>query len=232
MIVVPAIAGMGLFRCSTAGFMLPVNFRLLLVTDRSLLHDRSLESAIRSSVEAGVPAIQLRERDLPTRELSTLAREIHMMTVDRAVPLIINDRADIAVALDLDGVHLRASSLPVSAARRAVGPQRLIGLSAHSATDVQRAGDDGADYVILGPVFETPSKRAFGDPLGLAVLADACRHSTVPVFAIGGITCERIKSVCEAGAFGVAMIGGILGQENVGQATADMQLAVGAAWAD
>lgn len=210
--------------------MLPVNFRLLLVTDRSLVHGRSLESALRESVDAGVPAIQLRERDLSTRQLLSLVRQIHAMTRDRAVPLIINDRVDMAVALDLDGVHLRASSLPVSIARRVVGRHRLIGVSAHSVAEVQRAGDDGADYVILGPIFETPSKREFGDPLGLAVLADACRHSSVPVFAIGGITRERIESVRGAGAFGVAMIGGILGREDVGKATADMQSAVRAAW--
>lgn len=210
--------------------MPPVDFHLLLVTDRSLVRGRSLQSALRESVNAGVPAIQLRERDLPTRQLLSLARQVHAMTRDRAVPLIINDRVDLAVALDLDGVHLRASSLPVSAVRRVVGQHRLIGVSAHSVKEVQQAGDDGADYVILGPIFETPSKRGFGEPLGLAVLADACRHSSVPVFAIGGITCERIESARDAGAFGVAMIGGILGRENVGKATVDMQAAVRASW--
>lgn len=210
--------------------MPPVDFHLLLVTDRSLVRGRSLQSALRESVNAGVPAIQLRERDLPTRQLLSLARQVHAMTRDRAVPLIINDRVDLAVALDLDGVHLRASSLPVSAVRRVIGQHRLIGVSAHSVTEVQQAGDDGADYVILGPIFETPSKRGFGEPLGLAVLADACRHSSVPVFAIGGITCERIESARDAGAFGVAMIGGILGRENVGKATVDVQAAVRASW--
>jgi len=210
--------------------MPPVDFHLLLVTDRSLVHGRSLESVLQESVDAGVQAIQLRERDLPARQLLSLARQIHGMTRDRAVPLIINDRVDMAVALDLDGVHLRASSLPVSVVRRVLGRHRLIGVSAHSVTEVQQAGDDGADYVILGPIFETPSKREFGDPLGLAVLADACRHSSLPVFAIGGIMRERIQLARGAGAFGVAMIGGILGREDVGKATADMQSAVRAAW--
>lgn len=207
-----------------------VDFHLLLVTDRSLVRGRSLVSALQESVDAGVPAIQLRERDLPTRELLSLAGQIRALTTVHGVPLIINDRADIAVALDLDGVHLRASSLPAPAARRIVGQHRLIGVSAHSVEDVRRASDDGADYVILGPIFETPSKREFGAPLGLAVLADACRQSSVPLFAIGGITCERIASVRDAGAFGVAMIGGILGRKDVGRATVDMQTAVRAAW--
>ncbi len=210
--------------------MPPVNFHFLLVTDRSLVRGRSLASALRESVDAGVPSIQLRERDLPTCELVALAGQIHAMTKARGIPLIVNDRVDIAAALDLDGVHLRASSLPVLAARRVLGARRLIGVSAHSVIEVQQAGDDGADYVILGPIFETPSKREFGAPLGLAVLAAACRHTSVPVFAIGGISRERIEPVRGAGAFGVAMIGGILGREHVRKATVDMLASVHAAW--
>jgi thiamine-phosphate pyrophosphorylase len=208
-----------------------VDFHLLLVTDRSLVRERSLESALRESVDAGVPAIQLRERDLSTRELLSLAGQIHAMTKSRGVRLIINDRVDLVQALDLDGVHLRASSLPVSVVRRVLGPRRLIGVSTHSVKEVQQAGDDGADYVILGPIFETPSKREFGAPLGLAALADACRRSSVPVFAIGGMTIKRIVAARDAGASGVAMIGGILGREDVGTATVEMQAAVRAAWA-
>lgn len=211
--------------------MPPVDFHLLLVTDRSLVRERSLESALRESVDAGVQAIQLRERDLSTRELLSLAGQIHAMTKSRGIPLIINDRVDLVQALDLDGVHLRASSLPVSVARRVLGPRRLIGVSTHSVKEVQQAGDDGADYVILGPIFETPSKREFGAPLGLAALADACRRSSVPVFAIGGMTSKRIAAARDAGASGVAMIGGILGREDVGTATVEMQEAVRAAWA-
>ena len=208
-----------------------VDFHLLLVTDRSLVRERSLESALRESVDAGVPAIQLRERDLSTRELLSLAGQIHAMTKSRGVRLIINDRVDLVQALDLDGVHLRASSLPVSVVRRVLGPRRLIGVSTHSVKEVQQAVDDGADYVILGPIFETPSKREFGAPLGLAALADACRRSSVPVFAIGGMTIKRIVAARDAGASGVAMIGGILGREDVGTATVEMQAAVRAAWA-
>ena len=207
-----------------------VDFHLLLVTDRSLVRGRSLSSALQDAVDGGVPAIQLRERDLPTRELLSLMQQLRAMAGVPGVPLIINDRADLAVALNLDGVHLRASSLPVQAARRVVGANRLIGISAHSAGEVQRAADEGADYVILGPIFETPSKREFGAPLGVAVLADACRHSSVPVFAIGGITRERIETVHNAGAFGVAMIGGILGRIDVAMATAEMMSAVLATW--
>ena len=116
----------------------------ILVTDRTLLRGRSLTGALRESVEAGVPAIQLRERDLSTRELLSAAWQLHAMTQACGVPLIINDRVDIAMALDLAGVHLRASSLPVSVARRVLGPHRLVGVSAHSVREVHQAGDHRA----------------------------------------------------------------------------------------
>jgi thiamine-phosphate pyrophosphorylase len=159
---------------------------------------------------AGVPAIQLRERDLPTGELLPLAQEIHSLTVPRAVPLILNDRVDLVLALNLDGVHLRANSLPVSVVRRLIGPHRLIGISTHSIEDVRRASHDGADYIIFGPIFDTPSKRSFGAPLGLNALTDVCRESMVPIFAIGGITSERVRDVRRAGAHGVAVMSALL----------------------
>lgn len=206
--------------------MPPVDFRLLLVTDRNQVSDRSLPVAVQQAVEAGLPAVQLRERDLPTCDLLALARTIHTITKPQGVPLLINDRVDLALALDLDGVHLRANSLPVSVARRLLGPRRLLGISTHSPEEVRRANDGGADYVIVGPVFDTPSKRAFGLPLGLERLAEACRGSSIPVFAIGGITRARIGEVRRAGAYGVAMIGAILGRRDVGMATEEILAAL------
>lgn len=210
--------------------MPPVDFRLLLVTDRNQVSDQSLSMAVRHAVEAGAPAVQLRERDLPTCDLLSLARTIHDITKPLGVPLLINDRVDLALALDLEGVHLRANSLPVSVARRILGDRCLLGVSTHSFDEVRRANDEGADYVIVGPVFDTPSKRAFGMPLGLERLAEACRGSSIPVFAIGGVTRVRIGEVRRAGAYGVAMIGSILGRRDVGMATTEMLAAVRASW--
>ena len=99
-----------------------------------------------------------------------------------------NDRIDLVLALGLDGVHLRANSLPLCMARQLVGTGRLVGISTHSIEEVRQANQDGADYVVFGPIFETVTKRRFGAPLGLEALADACRRSTIPVFAIGGVT--------------------------------------------
>ena len=198
--------------------MPPVNFRLLLVTDRHQVRGRALSTVLQHAIEAGVQAIQLRERDLSTGELLSLAREIQNMTASSSVSLIINDRVDLAMALDLPGVHLRADSLSARAVRRMVGPAQLIGVSTHSAEDVRRAGRDGADYVVLGPIFDTPSKRSFGPPLGLDLLREACCHSPIPIFAIGGITCDRVREVRQAGAYGVAVMGALLTRDDIGMA--------------
>lgn len=206
--------------------MASVDFRLLLVTDRTQTGGRFLPSLLRQAVEAGLPAIQLRERDLPTRELLQLAREIHAITKPCGVPLIINDRVDLMLALDLPGVHLRSNSLPISAVRRMIGRDRLIGVSTHSLAEVYDANRDGADYVVFGPIFDTPSKRPFGSPFGLEKLAEVCRASAVPVFAIGGITAASVADVRRAGAHGVAVIGAILSRDDVVESTHDLLIAL------
>jgi thiamine-phosphate pyrophosphorylase len=206
--------------------MSSVNFRLLLVTDRHRTHGRSLSSVLQQAVEAGLSAIQLRERDLPTGELLQLAQEIRSFTAPRAVPLLINDRIDLMLALNLDGVHLRANSLPIAAVRRLVGPDRLIGISTHSLAEVHAANRDGADYVVFGPIFDTPSKREFGSPVGLEQLAEVCRRSAVPVFAIGGVTRASVPDVLRAGAHGVAVIGAILAQDDIAAVTREIAAAL------
>ncbi len=203
-----------------------VNFRLLLVTDRTQAGGRSLPSLIRQAISAGLPAIQLRERDLSTNELLVLAQDIQAVTKPGSVSLIINDRVDLLMALNWDGVHLRADSLPSVAVRRVIGPRRLIGVSTHSAEEVRSANHDGADYVVFGPIFDTPSKRSFGPPLGLDRLSDVCRQSRIPVFAIGGMTSERVRDVRRAGAHGVAVIGALLTRDDVGAAVREFREAL------
>jgi thiamine-phosphate pyrophosphorylase len=168
----------------------------------------------------------LRERDLSTSELLPLAHEIRSITASYAVPLIVNDRVDLMMALNLDGVHLRSDSLSATPVRQLIGPRRLIGVSTHSVEDVRRANQDGADYVVFGPIFETPSKRPFGPPLGLHLLADVCRRSSIPVLAIGGITCERVRDVRRAGAHGVAVIAALLSRDDIGEAVREFRQAL------
>ena len=202
--------------------MPPVNFRLLLVTDRSQTGGRPLPSLLQQAIDSGLPAIQLRERDLSTRELFQLAHMIRAITAPRAVPLIINDRVDLMLALNLSGVHLRSNSLPLPIVRQMIGPDRLLGISTHSLAEVLNANRDGADYVVFGPIFDTPSKRPFGSPLGLEKLAEVCHASDIPVFAIGGITAASVPDVRRAGAHGVAAIGAILASHDVVAATRDV----------
>lgn len=206
--------------------MSPVNFRLLLVTDRHQTGGRPLPEILHQAILAGLPAIQLRERDLPTGQLLPLLQNIQSITTPRAVSLIVNDRVDLMVALNLDGVHLRSDSLPPPPVRALIGSRRLIGVSTHSTEDVQEANRSGADYVVFGPIFDTPSKRSFGPPLGLALLTEVCRRSSIPVFAIGGITCKRVGDVRRAGAHGVAVIGGLLTRDDIGEAVREFTCAL------
>ncbi|MEW6544017.1 MAG: thiamine phosphate synthase [Nitrospirota bacterium] len=192
-----------------------VDFPLYLITDRHQTGGRPLVPLLRDALDAGVRAVQVRERDLATRPLLDLAEQILPLARNRRARMLINDRVDLAMALDADGVHLRADSLPVSVARRLLGQDRLIGVSAHSVDDVLRAECDGADFTVLGPIYETPSKRAYGPPIGLGPIEEAARRCRIPVFAIGGITAARVGEVRRAGAFGVAVISSILSAERV-----------------
>ena len=200
--------------------------RLLLVTDRHQTKGRSLISILQAVLNVGSPAIQLRERDLSTNDLLELAREVKVLTSQRDSQFVVNDRIDVALSLEEVGVHLRSNSMPVTVARRLLGPRRLLGVSAHSMDEVVRAEGEGADYVVLGPVYDTPSKQAFGSPLGLSKLEEICRVVHVPIIGIGGITVDRARDVRRAGAFGVAVITAILGADDVKAATCAMLDAV------
>ncbi|HXX74724.1 MAG TPA: thiamine phosphate synthase [Nitrospiraceae bacterium] len=203
-----------------------VDFRLLLVTDRQQTGGRPLLDVLTSALAAGVRAIQLRERDLSSRDLLRLARDVQRLTIASGAQLLINDRVDVAMTLDNVGVHLRANSLPVTVARKLLGGQRVIGLSAHSVDEVVRGEAEGADYVVLGPVYETPSKAMYGAPLGVRALEEACRRIRVPVIGIGGVTATRARDVRRAGVFGVAVVTAVLAADDVERAVRELLDAV------
>ena len=188
-----------------------VDFNLYLITDRRQAPPGlTLPGAVRAACEGGVRAVQLREKDLTAAELFPLALELRALTRHYGARLLINDRIDVALAVGADGVHLGGHSLPTAAARKILGPERLIGVSAHSLEDIAAASRDGADFVTFGPVYFTPSKAAYGKPAGLELLGAACDASPLPVFALGGIGPERVGAVLDAGASGVALISAIL----------------------
>ena len=206
--------------------MLTLSSRLLVVTDRHQTNGRPLVPLLQEVFTAGVPIVQLRERDLSARELVRLAREVQAVTASHRSQLLINDRIDVALALEGVGVHLRSNSLPVSVARQLLGAQRLVGVSVHTIEEAIQAESQGADYIVLGPIYATPSKQMFGPPLGIHALEKACRLVRIPIIGIGGVTAARAQQMRRAGAFGVAVITAILGATDVESATRELLEAV------
>ncbi|UCH45193.1 MAG: thiamine phosphate synthase [Nitrospiraceae bacterium] len=184
-----------------------IDFNLYLITDRKLFSDkREFTAAVRKALKAGVRAIQLREKDLETRELLKLAYMMKKLTLQYKSRLFINDRFDIALAVNAEGVHLTQNSIPVEAVRKAVQRKLIIGVSTHSLKEAREAEKGGADFITFGPVYNTPSKLKYGSPLGIDALKEVSRKVHTPVFAIGGIRKSRIKDIQEAGAHGPAVI--------------------------
>lgn len=197
-----------------------IDFRLYLITDRKLLGtDETLPATVEEALKGGVKAVQLREKDVGTRELLNMAYMLRDVTNRHQARLFINGRVDIALAVGADGVHLGVADIPVHAARRAAGGRMLIGASTHSVDEAKRAEDEGADFVTLGPVYETPSKMRYGKPVGLKTIMAAGEEVSIPVFAIGGIGHERVAEVLRAGAYGIALISAILASEDIKSST-------------
>lgn len=163
-------------------------------------------------MQAGVGAVQVREKDLGGRALFDRVARLVSLCGSEYPCVLVNDRADVALAAGARGVHLPGTGISVEALRRVVGAEALVGRSIHSAEELAHVG--GANYVIFGPIFETPSKRAYGEPQGLEKLREVSRAAPVPVIAIGGITPDRVSEVCTHGASGVAVMGAILDAED------------------
>jgi thiamine-phosphate pyrophosphorylase len=177
-----------------------------LISDRRLTPDLAarVDAALQGSPPGGV-AVHLREKDLGGAALLTLARALARVCHARGQLLLVNDRVDVALAAGADGVHLPSAGIPPADARRLLGSDALIGVSCHSGTDVARARDGGASYATFGPVFDTPSKRPFGPPVGLGALEAAVRLA-LPLVALGGIDVTNAAAVRTVGAHGVATI--------------------------
>jgi thiamine-phosphate pyrophosphorylase len=187
-----------------------LGFSLCLVTDRSLVTG-ALEEAVEACLGAGLKAVQLREKDLAARDLLSMARGLRESTRRHGAKLLVNDRADVALAVGADGVQRAGTSLPVSALRSITPPGFLIGASVHSLAEARAAESEGADFLLFGPVYDTPSKREYGPPQGLSVLERIASAVRLPVFAVGGVTPARVGEITRAGALGVAVIAAILG---------------------
>ena len=192
---------------------------LCLVTDRAQTRGRDLVTVVTECLAAGLPAVQVREKDLGAGELAALCRQIREATPEGSAQLVVNDRVDVALAVGADAVQRTHTSLTVNDIRAIAGPRLRVGASVHSLDEALAAEAAGADWVVFGPVYDTASKRQYGAPQGLERLAAVSRAVRIPVVAIGGITPARVGEVRGAGARGVGVISAILAADSPAEAT-------------
>jgi len=202
---------------------------LTLVTDRACCGGRDLELIVAQAVQGGVRCVQLREKDLATRPFLDLARRLKALLAPLGVPLIINDRLDVALASGADGVHVGQEDLPVEDLRRFLGPRAIIGLSVETWADVELAQQLDVDYLGVSPVFPTPTKTDTKAPWGLDGLARIRAWSRHPLVAIGGLRPDNVEAVVRAGAEGIAVVSAICASPEPGLAARDLDRRIQAA---
>ena len=183
--------------------------KLYLVTDRDLSLGRSLEEVVSEAVAGGVTIVQLREKNASTGEFVELAFRLKEILKQYNVPLIINDRVDVALAVDAEGLHIGQSDMPYEIARKLLGPDKIIGLSVENMDDLLEVNKLDVDYVGISPVYGTPTKTDTAEPFGLEGLRRAVQLSVHPTVAIGGMNASTIADVMEAGTDGVAVVSAI-----------------------
>ncbi len=202
--------------------MRQTDFSLYLVTDRAMAGERSLETVVIEAVQGGVTAVQLREKDMATRDFIRCAVELKKRLTALDVPLIINDRVDVALAVGADGVHLGQRDMPYEQAREILGKEALIGLSVETIEQAEQANRLDVDYIGLSPVFTTPTKTDVETSLGLDGVRRICDITRHPTVAIGGINRDTITDVLGAGAEGIAVVSAIMASESPREAAREL----------
>ena len=205
------------------------DFNLYLITDRTQTRGRDLFWLIEEALDAGVKAIQLREKDLAGRDLFLLAEKASKLCQNYGASLFVNERIDIALAVDAAGVQLARASVPTAVARQLLGAQKTIGVSTHSLEEALEAQQEGADFVLFGPVYFTPSKATYGAPQGLNKVKEIVEKIFLPVYAIGGIKLENILDLRSMGVSRVALISAIMSSDDPRKATSDLLQMIGSA---
>lgn len=190
------------------------SLRLLVLTDAGLAAPRSVVDVVGKAIEGGARAIQLRNKGESPRQLLAVGRELRVLTREADALLFVNDRLDVALALEADGVHVGPHDLPVAVVRAHAPTGFLVGRSADDPDVARRAVDDGADYIGCGTVYPTSTKADAGETIGIAGLAAVVRAVAVPVVGIGGITVERAAEVAATGAAGVAVVGAVMAAQD------------------
>ena len=194
---------------------------LYAVTDRAYLRGRRLEDRVEEAIRGGATLIQLREKDLPDREFLQAARAVQQVTRRYRVPLIINDNLKVMLAADADGIHVGQGDQDAAEVRRAIGPDKILGVSAKTVAMAEKAKADGADYLGVGAVFPSPTKpNAVG--ITREELAAICASVTIPAVAIGGITKENLPQLAGCGAVGAAVVSALFGAPDVRAAAEEL----------
>lgn len=192
-----------------------INWSLYVITDAKLARGRSHREVIRAAIAGGATIVQYREKEGTTRQMLEEARALRELARQAGVPFIVNDRLDIALAVDADGVHIGQDDMPAPLARRLMGPGKIVGVSATNLEEALQAERDGADYIGAGPIFATPTKPDAAPPIGLDGLAEICRRVAIPVVAIGGINEENAAAIMKTGAVGAAVVSAIVAAPDV-----------------
>jgi len=200
-----------------------VDFSLYLVTDRKLSQSRMIEEIVSSAVRGGVTAVQIREKDCSTRKFVELARRIQSELKPFKIPLIINDRIDVAMAIGADGVHLGQSDMPYSDARRLIGSDAIIGLSVETMEQANEAENLDVDYLGVSPIFPTSTKTDMTTEWGIEGLRTLRTKSRHTLVAIGGINLSNAAAVIEAGADGLAVVSAICSSPNPEEASRQLR---------
>ena len=203
----------------------PKDLLLYAVTDRHWLNGRTLVDVVKESLDGGVTMIQLREKSLDAGKFLEEAKELQALCRERHIPFIVNDNVDIAKAMDADGVHVGQDDMEAMDVRAKLGPDKIIGVSAHTVEEALLAEKQGADYLGVGAVFPTSSKSDV-DVMPYETLKAICEAVSIPVVAIGGIGRENVSRLAGSGICGVAVISAIYAQKDIRAAAADLKTAV------
>jgi len=192
-----------------------VDYSLYLVTDRGILKGRDIFKAVEDAILGGVTLVQLREKDISSLDFYNIALKMKKLTSSYNIPLIINDRLDIALAVDADGLHIGQEDLPLEVARKLLGPGKILGYSVSNVEEAVRGQAGGADYLGAGAVYPTGSKADAGTPIGIEGLKEIKKSVLIPVVGIGGISVNNIEEVKNSGVDGISLISAILGSEDI-----------------
>ncbi|WP_029451843.1 thiamine phosphate synthase [Clostridium algidicarnis] len=191
-----------------------IDYKLYLVTDRDLLKNTDLYTAVEEAIKGGVTLVQLREKDITTLDFYNTALNIKKVTDKYDIPLIINDRMDIALAVNASGVHIGQKDMPCTIARKILGNDKILGVSATTLSQAIKAEKEGADYIGVGAIFNTSTKQD-AKPVSIDTLKEIKETLSIPVVAIGGITRKNIHLLDSSNIDGIAVVSDILGKEDI-----------------